>query len=207
MWKRPLLFWTLSLILLNAAACAPRPDPADSLRLAVAATLTAQPTVTPAPLPTPFSTATPFRLSGLFCEYRFCIGHPADVAFFDVSAQQNAAAPSSYSQGMLAAFNSNLFIQLMWQLAPDTSDPQFLLDLILDGRVDTRSGNLDIRLIGNMNVLYTAIQTRATPLLPNGGAAAWTCGERVFAWKAYTPDPQSPRALFESAIQRFVCED
>jgi hypothetical protein len=207
MWKRPLLFWTLSLILLHATACAPRPDPANQVRLAVAATLAAQPTATPLPLPTPFPTATPFSLSGLFCEYRFCIGHPADVAFFDVNAQQNAAAPSSYSQGMLAAFNGNLFLQVIWQLAPGSSDPQFLLDLILDDRVDTRSGNLDIRLIRNMNVLYTAIQTSATPLLPNGGAAAWTCGERVFAWKAYTPDPQSASALFENAIQRFVCED
>lgn len=207
MWKRPLLFWTLSLLLLLVAACAPRPDPATQIRLAVAATLAAQPTLTAAPSPTPFPTPTPFSLSGLFCEYRFCIGHPADVAFFDVSAQQNAAAPSSYSQGMLAAFNANLFLQVMWQLAPGVSDPQFLLDLILDDQVDTRNGNLDIRLIGNMNVIYTSIQTTATPLLPYGGAAAWTCGDRVFAWKTYTPDPQSASALFESAIQRFVCED
>lgn len=127
------------------------------------------------------------------------------MAFYDVSAQQNPAAPSTYSQGLLAAFNGNLFIQMMWQLAPGAADPQFLLDLILEDGLDTRVGNLDVKLIRDMNVLYTSTVSTATPLLPYGGAAAWTCGDRVFAWKAYTPDETSAPALFDSSFARFHC--
>ena len=83
-------------------------------------------------------------LVGLFCEYQFCVGHPVDMAFFDVSAQNNTAAPSTYSQGLLASYNGNLFIQMVWQLAPGSADPQFMLDLILD-EVDIRVGSPDDR--------------------------------------------------------------
>jgi hypothetical protein len=109
------------------------------------------------------------------------------MAFFDVSAQKNPASPSTYSQGLLAAFNGNLFIQAMWQLAPGSTDPQFMLDLILDD-VDTRVGNLDVKLI-----------------LPFGAAAAWVCGDRVFAWKVYTPQAENSQALFDIAMDRFRC--
>jgi hypothetical protein len=144
-------------------------------------------------------------LAGLFCEYQFCIGHPIDVAFFDVSAQQNPAAPSTYSQGILAAFNANLFIQLMWQLAPGASDPEFLMELLLDDALDTRSGSMEVKLVRGMNVLYTPITSTATTVLPVGGAGAWTCGERVFAWKAYTPQAESAAPLFEETLGRFTC--
>jgi hypothetical protein len=56
-----------------------------------------------------------------------------------------------------------------------------------------------------MNVVYTPITTTATDVLPNGGAAAWTCGERVFAWKAYTPQDGQAASLFDEAIKRFRC--
>lgn len=145
-------------------------------------------------------------LAGLFCEYQFCIAHPVDVAFFDVSAQRNPAAPSSYSQGLMAAFNGNLFLQIIWQHAPGTSDPTFLLELILEDEVDTRAGNMDVKLIHDMNVLYTPITSTATPVLPFGGAGAWVCGNRVFAWKAYTPEENQAATLFQEAINRFRCE-
>ncbi len=127
------------------------------------------------------------------------------MAFYDVSAQQNAGTPSTYSQGILAAYNANLFIQMMWQIAPGAADPQFLLDLILDPGLDTRGGSLEVKLIRDMNVMFTPITTIATPVLPFGGAAAWTCGDRVFAWKAYTPDDASAAGLFEAALSRFNC--
>ena len=126
------------------------------------------------------------------------------MAFFDVSAQNNPASPSTYSQGLLAAFNGNLFIQLIWQLAPGADDPQFMLDLILDD-VDSRVGNLDVKLIHDMNLIHTSINSTATPVLPYGAAAAWICGERAFAWKVYTPQAESTQALFDSAIDRFRC--
>ncbi len=194
-------------VLIIGSACTPKQitDPNAQIRQAVAATVAAIPTYTPYPVPTAYPSPTPMPLTGLFCEYQFCIGHPPEVAFFDVSAQRNAAAPSDYSQGLLAAFNANLFLEILWQHAPGTADPTFLLDLILDDGVDTRVGNLDVKLIHDMNVIYTPITTTATDVLPNGGAAAWTCGERVFAWKAYTPQDGQAASLFDEAIKRFRC--
>lgn len=196
-------FIILALMILTA--CAPKADPNIQVQVAVASTLAAIPTGTAQPISTPYPSPTPFDLRGLFCEYQFCIGHPIDMAFYDVSAQQNPASPSGYSQGVLAAFNGNLFIQMIWQTAPGAADPQFLLDLILEAGLDTRLGAPDVKLIRDMNVIYTPIASTATPLLPFGGAAAWTCGDRVFAWKVYTPDESSALALFDSALARFTC--
>ena len=216
MKKTTYLFWTVSpsiifraglLVVLLASACAPNsktPDPNQQIRAAVAATLAAIPTTTPFTPPTPYPTSTPFSLVGLFCEYQFCIGHPSEIAYYDVLAQQDPLTPSNYSQGIIATYNANLFIQIMWQFAPETKDPQFLLDLFIR-ESDTRTGNMDAKLIRNMNVLYTAITTTATPVLPYGGVAAWNCGDRVFAWKVYTPQAESAQPLFESTIARFTC--
>jgi hypothetical protein len=199
----------LLILLFIVTACGRRTqDPNILIDQAVAATVAAmpRPTAIPPPsLPTPFPTPTAFDLRGLFCEYQFCIGHPFDMAFFDVSAQQNAGAPSTYAQGLLASYNANLLIQMIWQISPGTADPQFLLELILEDGIDTRVGNPEIKQIRDMNVIYTPITSTATPVLPFGGAAAWTCGERVFAWKVYTPDEASPPGLFDNAFARFNC--
>ncbi len=193
------------MLVLIVSACAPKNDPNAQIMQSVAATVAAIPTSTPNPVPTPYPSPTPFDLAGLFCEYQFCMGHPIDMAFFDVSAQNNPASPSTYSQGLLAAFNGNLFIQLIWQIAPGTADPQFMLDLILDD-VDTRVGNLDVKLVRDMNVIFSPITSTASPLLPHGGAAAWICGERAFAWKVYTPQAENAQPLFEDALARFTCK-
>lgn len=198
----------LLILLFIVTACGRRTqDPNILIDQAVAATLAAMPAPTreSIPLPTIYPTPTPFDLRGLFCEYQFCIGHPQEMAFFDVNAQQNAGAPSTYTQGIIASYNANLFLQVIWQISPGSEDPQFLLDLILDEGIDTRVGNPEVKLIRNMNVIYTSITTTATPVLPYGGAAAWTCGERVFAWKVYTPDDASARGLFETSFARFNC--
>jgi len=196
----------LGLLPLIWVACTPKADPAnlaDQIDQAVAATVAAIPTYTPYPQPTLYLSPTPMSLAGLFCEYQFCIGHPPDIAFFDVNAPNS---PNNYSQGILAAYSANLFIQLIWQHAPGTADPKFLMDLILEDKIDTRTGNMDVKLIREMNVLYTPITTSATDVLPYGGAAAWTCGDRVFAWKTYTPDEGQAATLFEEAIGRFRCQ-
>ena len=195
----------LIFLLFILTGCGQKTDPNSQINQAVAATLASIPTSTPDPIPTPYPSPTAFNLQGLFCEYQFCMGHPIDMAFFDVSAQQNAGAPSTYSQGLLASYNANLFIQLMWQISPGAADPQFMLDLILDDGIDTPVGTPEVKLIRDMNVVYTAITTTASPVLPYGGSAAWTCGERVFAWKVYTPDEVSASGLFESALARFTC--
>jgi len=194
------------IFLFIVTACGRRAEPTPGIQIeqAIATTLASLPTPT-RPIPTVYPTPTAFDLRGLFCEYQFCMGHPLDMAFFDVSAQQSAGAPSTYTQGIIASYNANLFIQMIWQISPGTADPQFMLDLILDDGVDTRVGTLEVKLIRDMNVVYTPITTIATPVLPFGGSAAWTCGERVFAWKVYTPDDASAAGLFESALARFIC--
>jgi hypothetical protein len=176
----------------------------DAIATTLASLVTNTPRANPI-IPTFIPTATPFDLKGLFCEYQFCIGHPLDMAFYDVNAQQNAGTPSTYSQGILAAYNANLFIQVIWQISPGASDPQFLLDLILEPGVDNPVGSPEVKLIRDMNVIYTPITTTTTTVLPYGGAAAWTCGDRVFAWKVYTPDETSAPGLFEEALRRFNC--
>ncbi len=128
------------------------------------------------------------------------------ISPFSTSARRrNPAAPSNYSQGLLAAFNANLFMEMLWQHSPGTADPEFLLDLILEPARDTRVGNTEVKLIRDMNVIYTPITSTATDVLPYGGAAAWTCGDRVFAWKAYTLNEGQAPSLFEEAIGRFRC--
>jgi hypothetical protein len=208
MKKNTLLYLTFGLILFQSAACSPKApasDPNELIRESVAATIAAIPTATSITPPTPYPTVTPFSLAGLFCEYQFCIGHPIDMSFFDVSAQQNPASPSTYSQGLIASFNDTLFIQVMWQTAPGVSDPQFLLDLIVDDATDTREGTMEVKLIRNMNVEFTSITSTATPVLPFGGAGAWTCGDRVFAWKAYTQNAEAAGPLFDEALGKFRC--
>jgi len=199
----------LFLFVLIVTACGPKPDPEAQIRQIVAATLAAIPKATASPPPTsiPIPTATPFDLAGLFCEYQFCIGHPVEITFYDVSAvNSNQATPSTYQTGLMAAYSGTLLLQLIWQFSPGTSDPRFLLDLILEDGLDTGVGTPEVKLIRDMNVVYTPITTTATTVLPFGGAAAWTCGDRVFAWKAYTPDEASPAGLFDSALSRFVCK-
>ncbi len=206
--KYSLRFLTIGLSLFLLTACSPKPvtpNPNEQIRQAVAATLAAIPTVTPIPPSTPYPSPTPFSLTGLFCEYQFCIGHPADMAFYDVNAEQNPLSPSSYGLGWIAAFNANLFIQARWQTAPGTADPEFLLNAILDPKIDTRTGNLEVKLIRGMNVMYTAITSIASPQFPYGGSGAWTCGDRVFAWIVYTPQAETAGPLFEEMLARFTC--
>jgi hypothetical protein len=194
----------LLIVILSACTFPANSNTDLQVQQAVAATLAAIPQSTAQPIPTPYPSPTPFDLKGLFCEYQFCVGHPVDMSFFDVSAKNNAASPSTYSQGLIAAFNTNLFIQVIWQTSPGSSDPQFMLDLILDD-VDTRVGNLDVKLIRDMNVIYSPITTTATPVLPFGAAGAWICGDRAFAWKVYSPQADNTQALFDQAIDRFRC--
>jgi hypothetical protein len=198
----------LLILLFIVTACGRRQDPNILIDQAVAATLAAmpQPTTASIPISTPYPSPTAFRLNGLFCEYQFCIGHPDDMAFYDVSAaKSNQGNPSNYQTGIIAAYSGGLVLQMIWQFSPGTADPSFLLNLILEDGLDTPTGTQEVKLIREMNVVYTALTTTATPILPFGGAAAWTCGDRVFAWKVYSADQASPPGLFESALARFTC--
>jgi hypothetical protein len=199
------IFLTITSItlLLSLSGCGSKPDLTLEINNAVAGTLTALPTTTPDASITP--TLGPEPLEGLFCEYQFCMGHPGHVTFFDVNAQRNPASPNSYTQGILAAYDANVFIEVIWQSALSNPDPQAILELVLEEGVDVRDGSLDVMLVRDLNVFYTALNTTATPMLPNGGAAAWTCGDRAFAWKVYTTSDLSSKTLLEDALSKFRC--
>jgi hypothetical protein len=201
--------YVLLILVLIVSACGRRTqDPNILIDQAVAATVAAMPRPTSVSLPisTPFPTPTAFSLEGLFCEYKFCIGHPADMAFYDVTAvTSNQGTPSTYQTGLMAAYSGGLVLQLMWQFSPGSADPSFLLNLIIEDGLDTTVGAQEIKLIRDMNVVYTPLTSTVTPVLPYGAAAAWTCGDRVFAWKVYTADEASAPGLFESALARFTC--
>ncbi len=199
-----LVFWAAALLAACSFGAAP-PDPGAQLQPLVEATLLALPTASPLPTYTPYPSPTPFDLKGVFCEYQFCVGHPADVAFFDLSAQKNPVTPSRYDLGIVAAVGANYYIQLTWQSAPGLTDPQFMFDLILIAGADERNGSPQLRLIRGMNVAYVPITSTLLPALTGGGAAAWICGGRVFAWKAYTAQADNAPALFEQAVQKFAC--
>jgi hypothetical protein len=205
MMKKPLLAGLLAVsVLLTACGLRATPDPKLQIQLAVASTLAAMPSAAPAPTNPPIPPPTPFSLTGLFCEYQFCIGHPPEMAFYDVIAKQNPGSPTSntYENGILAAHNNSLFIEIIWQNAPGATDPIFLMDLILEDGLDTPLSAYNLKLVHNLNVLTTT----ASPLLPFGGVAGWVCGDRVFAWKVYAPDSTQPESLFQEAINRFRCE-
>lgn len=198
--------------LIFASACGPTgPTREQQVQIAVAGTLSSLPRSTAAPPPTPYPTFTPVPLSGIFCEYQFCIGHPSDMAFYDVSAAQNQAAPSSYGQGIIAAYKvtTGPFILLEWQEAPGQTDPQFMIDLILQyGASDARNGSVETKLVGPLNVFTVPITPNGTAAttLPSGLAAAWMCNGRAFGWKAYTAQPDLANSLIMDALARFRCE-
>ena len=189
---------TLSLIFIFVllTACAPRtPTPSMSVDEAVAAFLTSQPQPTIQPTYTPYPTYTPDApaLVGIFCEYRFCIGHPTDVAMFDV---RESTEPSLYTDGILAAYRVPDYYSLfIWQAANGAEDPQFMFDIVLDANVDTRVGNLDVNTIGDLTVFYTPITNLSA--ISSGGAAVWICSDRAFGWKVYTESDELAFNLFQ----------
>jgi hypothetical protein len=196
----------MSLFLVAGCAPTPKPNLEAQIQSAVAQTVAAIPTYTPYPTLRIFPTPTSVNLSGLFCEYRFCIGHPSSMTFFDLKAQNNPQSPSNTSQGMLVGYNlPNLVIQVIWQDATGASDASFMLNTIMDGKVDTRNGDLKAFQVGNLNVDYVPITT-TVPSFNYGGAAAWSCGGRAFAWKAYTTQADLARSLLNETVQRFRCD-
>lgn len=169
---------------------------------AVAAFLTSQPQPTIQPTYTPYPTYTPDTpaLSGLFCEYQFCIGHPADVVLFDV---RESTEPSLYTDGILAGYRiPDYYNLIVWQSSNGSDDPQFMFDIVLDAN-DTRVGALDVNMVGDLTTFYTAIDN--TSAISAGGAAAWICGERAFGWKVYAETAELARNFFNEAISKFRC--
>jgi hypothetical protein len=204
---KPSLFLPLLIVFLSA--CQPRTatpfTPAiDVAGTAVAAALTAippQPTYTPYPTQTPYPT---LDLRGLFCEYEFCIGHPADMPFFDLEVVNDYTANRSrYDQGMLIGFSDDLYIFIAWSRLYGSYDPTVMLTAVLQADVPQET-----RLttdVGGRAVTYVPLFSTPSTLLPHGLAAAWQCGDRQFGWKAYTSQETQALELLRQALERFRC--
>jgi len=203
--KKTIILLSLVLVLL-LGACKPKTNPDTAIAVAVAGTLAAlpQPTVQPTYTPYPITTPDAPALQGLFCEYQFCIGHPQDIALFDVRKAEN---PSVYTEGMLASYRADLFTLVLWQQNHGSDDPQFMLDLIMGfGEVDSQRGNLEVNLLGDLTTFYAPLKIIDNKNLPEGGVAAWICGERAFSWMTYAPSEDIAKQLFQDAISKFRCE-
>ena len=191
------------LLLFLVSACTPTPSPTGmNLDQAVAAFLTSQPQPTSQPTYTPYPTHTPDAplLNGLFCEYQFCIGHPNDVVLFDV---RESTEPSLYTDGILAGYRiPDYYSLLVWQSSNGADDPQFMFDIVLDEN-DTRVGNLDVNMVGDLTAFYTAIGN--TSAIASGGAATWICGNRAFGWKVYAESEELAYNFFQEALAKFRC--
>jgi hypothetical protein len=192
--------------LIALVSCGPKPPGLeDQIAAAVRATVAAIPSPTAVPLPTPNPSPTPFELKEIFCEYGFCIGHPTEINFFDVSVVRNSATPSTHGYGILAGYSAQLFIQLVWTGSGGSFDPQTTMRYVLE-EGDAQTGSLDIQLVGDLNVYYQPITTTVSPILPFGAVATWQCGSRDFAWKVYTPQDGMAASLLQDALKKFRCE-
>jgi hypothetical protein len=199
----------LTIVSLFLASCnnpvtRPTPNPQTQINAAVVATLAAIPTYTPYPLPTAAPSPTLAPLVGLFCEYGFCISHPTEMVFVDEGATHKPPSPGTQSKGILYGYTENLFIQLNWQISDPNFNPQTAMSLILE-ETQTLQGNLDVLLIGNLNVYYQPTNT-ITTVLPYGAVAAWQCGGRDFIWKVYAPQDGMVQGLLQQSLERFRCE-
>lgn len=190
------------------AACGADPAPAapqiDVVSTAVAAALTAVPSPPPA---TPYPTYTPYPtadLTGLYCEYGFCIGHPANFPFFDLEVVNGyTTRRSDYSQGNLIGFNEQLYIFLVWSQFSGEFDPNAALGFVLGQ--DTPAGINIGEDVGGRLVTHTALQATPSDLVPFGLAAVWKCADRWFGWKAYTPQEGQAINLLWQALGKFAC--
>ncbi len=198
----PFLLLILTMVM---GACAPKSaDPSlnSQIAAAVEATVAAIPTYTPCPTPTPYPTSTLIPLEGLFCGYRFCIGHPTYLFPFDLNAADKRI-PSDYTSGKLVGYTSDLLLLIVWQTG--ATDTQYILGLVAQAAGGGLTGNLEARLIGNYNVLYQPVQPPPDSTLPYGGAAAWQCGQRGFGWLVYTAQEGIAPGLLDDALSRFTC--
>jgi hypothetical protein len=204
------VFIALLLFALTLAACGAKPStevPApqvDTVGTAVAAALTAIP---PRPTYTPYPTATSYPspdLSGLYCEYEFCIGHPAGFPLFDLEVVNDYTVNrSDYAQGMMIGFNETLYFFLSWSQMAGEFDPGVMLAAALQADVPQ-----EVRITEDIDgrpVTYILLQSTSSPVVPFGLVAAWQCGDRQFGWKVYTTqDGQGIEYLWQ-ALSRFRC--
>jgi hypothetical protein len=183
------------------AACGPKPSsplagPTDTPAVSALPTYTPYPTFTPVPA---------LELTGLYCEYEFCIGHPAGIPLFDLEVvNQTVTSRSSYAQGNLIGFDPQFYVFLVWSQSAGEFDPAAMIDFILRG--DQPQDTIFSESLGGRTVSYVLLASTQSPdVLPYGLAAAWKCGDRAFGWKVYTPQDAQGMDFLRQALARFAC--
>lgn len=202
------LFFLSLLTLTLLAACGADPTPAppqpDVVATSVAAALTALPQAAP---PTPYPTYTPYPtadLSGLFCEYQFCLGHPANFPLFDLEVVNNYTTNrSDYSQGNLIGFNDQLYIFVVWNQFSGQFDPNVALTIVLGEDLPGRT--IISEDMNGRAVTYLTLESTPSEVVPFGLAAVWKCGDRWFGWKVYSMNDGQVLDLLWEAVSRFTC--
>ena len=200
---------TILLASLLLGSCRPKPqaqpDLSALINSAVAATVAALPQPTAVTLPT--APPTDDGLSGLFCEYEFCIGHPTDVPLFDAKRENNAAEFSGRGAGRLAGYRQDLFTIVGWVGSAGAWDPSGMMKVVQDEFGVTATGDYKIDLIQRLNVAYQPVTAPANSVFTGGLSAAWRCGDRDFIWMTFTTAENQATALLSDALAKFRCEN
>jgi len=178
---------------------------------------TAYPTYTPYPEPTAYPTFTPYPthtpypsqildISNLFCEYDFCIGHPATLYLTDPSGIDQVDEWNIYGFGILVGVNDILMI-LEWDASTEAEwDAKFEIeDMLADGEVIR--GDVNEETVGDFMVTYVEYEHMdPSTMRPYGVAAAWFCGNRGFLLDISTQREGKAMDLAKQSIERFTCQ-
>jgi hypothetical protein len=197
----------LALLALLVAGCGPKrqqetPDLSTLIQSAVQATVAALPQATQMPLPT---TEPPPSLTGLFCEYEFCIGHPNDVPLFDARRDNNPAEISTYASGRVAGFRPDLFIITGWVGSAGSWDPAGMMKVLQDEFVVSATGDYKVDLVQGLNAAYQPVSAPPNSVFGGGLSAAWRCGDRDFIWMVFTGTADQATGLLNDALAKFRC--
>jgi len=178
---------------------------------------TAYPTHTPYPEPTAYPTFTPYPthtpypsqvldISNLFCEYDFCIGHPATLYLTDPSGIDQVDEWNTYGFGILVGVNGTLMM-LEWDASTEAEwDAQFEIEDMLSNE-DVIRGDATEEMIGDFKVTYAEYEYMdLSRLRPYGVVAAWFCSNRGFVLDISTQREGIATDLVKQSIERFTCQ-
>lgn len=207
--KKKIFLWLFLFVLTACRPAAATPDWQTAVQHGVSATLTALPAPTltaPESSPCPTLMPTPHvDLHNRFCEYDFCLGHPAETYFFDALMVKDTRSASNYVYGVLMTYQPNFFMQFNWSLLSGEPDPYEMLAVTAgDDVIDLNA--LDVQQIEGWVVTMAPVLKTASPdTLPYGLVASWTCGDREFGWKVYTTADNQISGLLQTTLSRFDC--
>lgn len=189
-WLTPILFGVLA-VMLAACGGASKAQPA--------------PTYTPYPTYTPFPEQKPVitDIDDLYCDFSFCIGHPAGAYLTDVDAPDEW---SEYEIGVLIGVNaSGSWMGLDWEKIGKSEWQLEEQALDIANSLGEAQGDVRMETVGNFDVALVSSVDDEDEDLPYGSNAAWHCGDRGFRASVFAKNESLPEVLLLEAIARFTC--